>query len=153
MNSLSVMARLADAPRPGAPATYTPEQIGAIIAVACECPKDGGYPISHWAPQQLAHEVSKRGIVNQISPRTIGRFLNEADLKPHKVQGWLTCKRDEQFEEKCQDICQTYKKALKREKHGDKTISIDEKTGIQARERAAPTLPMKKGQSERQEFE
>jgi len=153
MNSLSVIARLVDAPRPGVPATYTPEPIGALIAVACECPEDGGYPLSHWAPPQLAHEVIKRGIVNPISPRTIGRFLNEADLKPHKVQGWLTSKHDEPFEAKCQDICETYKPALQREKHGEKTISIDEKTGIQARERAAPTLPLKRGQSERHEFE
>src|SRR5271167_298105 len=31
-----VADRLADAPRPGAPATFTPEQICAIVALACE---------------------------------------------------------------------------------------------------------------------
>src|ERR1700688_2759084 len=31
----SVPERLADAPRSGAPATYTPEQICAVIAIAC----------------------------------------------------------------------------------------------------------------------
>ena len=30
--------RLADLPRPGTPATFTPEQICAIIALACEAP-------------------------------------------------------------------------------------------------------------------
>lgn len=34
-----VEARLADAPRPGAPATYGPEQICAIVALACEKPR------------------------------------------------------------------------------------------------------------------
>jgi hypothetical protein len=33
------------------------------------------------------------------------------------------------------------------------TVSIDEMTGIQALERAAPSLPMKQGHVERREFE
>src|SRR5271169_2811190 len=33
-----VARRLADAPRSGAPATFTPEQICAIVALACEQP-------------------------------------------------------------------------------------------------------------------
>ena len=33
-----ILVRLADAPRPGAPATYTPEQVCAIVALACERP-------------------------------------------------------------------------------------------------------------------
>jgi hypothetical protein len=36
---------------------------------------------------------------------------------------------------------------------GVQTISIDEMTGIQALERAAPSLPMKPGHVERREFE
>lgn len=69
------------------------------------------------------------------------------------MKGWLTAKKDEYFDERCQDICDTYHRALEREAHDIKTISIDEMTGIQALERAAQTLPMKKGQVERQEFE
>jgi len=58
-----------------------------------------------------------------------------------------------QFDEKCQDVCQTYQHALAREKVGIKTVSLDEMTGVQALERAAPTLPMRPGHVERQEFE
>jgi hypothetical protein len=36
---------------------------------------------------------------------------------------------------------------------GGQTVSIDEMTGIQALERAAPSLPMKPGHVERREFE
>jgi putative transposase len=36
----SVPERLADAPRSGAPATYTPEQICAVIAMTCEKPSE-----------------------------------------------------------------------------------------------------------------
>jgi len=61
--------------RRGTPATFTAEQVVQIIAVACEVPEQSGYPISHWTPKEIAQEVIKRGIVNSISPRQVGRFL------------------------------------------------------------------------------
>jgi putative transposase len=66
---------LADAPRPGAPATFTPEQIVGVVAVACEPPEKSGRPIDHWTARELADEVKKRRIVVDISPRSAGRFL------------------------------------------------------------------------------
>jgi putative transposase len=67
---------LADAPRSGAPATFAPEQIVQIVALACEDPPEGsGRPVSHWTPRELADEAVKRGIVGSISPRSVGRFL------------------------------------------------------------------------------
>jgi putative transposase len=66
---------LADAPRPGAPATFSPEQIVQLVAVACEPPEKSGRPIDHWTAWELAAEVKKRGIVPHISPRSVGRFL------------------------------------------------------------------------------
>jgi putative transposase len=66
---------LDDAPRPGGPATFSPEQIVQIVAVACEPPEKSGRPISHWTHAELADEVKKRRIVQDISPRSVGRFL------------------------------------------------------------------------------
>src|SRR3954464_12544048 len=66
---------LNDAPRPGKPATFSPEQIVQIVAVACEPPERSGRPIDHWTDRELADEVKKRGIVRAISPRSVGRFL------------------------------------------------------------------------------
>jgi hypothetical protein len=66
---------LADAPRPGCPATFRPEQIVGLVAVACEPPSESGRPISHWTARELADEAAKRRIVKRISPRTVGRFL------------------------------------------------------------------------------
>jgi putative transposase len=67
---------LADAPRSGAPATFAPEQIVQIVALACEDPReDSGRPVSHWTPRELADEAVKRGIVGSISVRSVGRFL------------------------------------------------------------------------------
>src|SRR6059058_903515 len=66
---------LNDAPRPGGPATFSPEQIVQIVAVACEPPEKSGRPISHWTHRELADEVRKRQIVRDIAPRSVGRFL------------------------------------------------------------------------------
>jgi putative transposase len=66
---------LADAPRPGCPATFGPEQIVGIVAVACEPPAESGRPVDHWTARELADEAKKRQIVKDISPRTVGRFL------------------------------------------------------------------------------
>lgn len=70
-----ILAVLSDNARSGAPATFTPEQLTRILAVACESPGDSDLPISHWTPPELAREVIKRGIVESISPRHVDRFL------------------------------------------------------------------------------
>ncbi len=124
----SALARLVDAPRPGTPATFTPEQICSILALACEPPMRDGRELTHWTHAELATEAVARGIVASISPDSIGRFLHEVDLKPHLTRGWINTPRDAQFDEKCQDVCQTD-------------------------QRAAATLPMRPGLLERREFD
>ncbi len=66
---------LTDEPRPGAPTTFTFEQFMQIMALACEKPEASDRPVSTWTPSELADEAIKRGIVKQISPRTVERFL------------------------------------------------------------------------------
>ena len=66
---------LQDAPRRGAPATFTPEQLCQLMVIACETPEASGRPVTHWTPPELADELVKREIVQQISPRSVGRFL------------------------------------------------------------------------------
>jgi putative transposase len=46
-----------------------------IIALACERPNESDRPVSSWTPTELADEAVKRGIVEHISARTVGRFL------------------------------------------------------------------------------
>ena len=149
----SVAERLCDAPRSGTPPTFSTEQICTIVALACEAPQDSGRAMTHWTQREIADEAMKRGIVDSISARSIGRFLQEADLKPHRSQYWLKAKPDAQFAEKCQDICEVYRLAPARAAEGIKTKSIDEMTGIQALERIAPTQSMTSGRVERREFE
>ncbi len=66
---------LGDAPRSGAPAEFTPEQITQIVALSCEPPQDSGRPITTWTQRELADEAQKRGLVKKISHRSVGRFL------------------------------------------------------------------------------
>jgi putative transposase len=73
----SVPDRMADAPRSGAPATYTPEQICAVIAMTCEKPSESERPISHWSQREIADEAMRRGLVPSISQRSVGRFLKK----------------------------------------------------------------------------
>ena len=75
LDDLSVQERLSDAPRPGAPARITPEQVCQIIALACEAPSQSGRPISQWTSREIADEIVSRDIVESISPRHAARLL------------------------------------------------------------------------------
>ncbi len=74
---LDVAGRLADAPRPGAPARITAEQVCQVVALACEAPATSGRPISQWTNQELADEITQRGIVEIISPRHAARLVKK----------------------------------------------------------------------------
>jgi putative transposase len=74
---LSVEERLTDAPRSGAPARITAEQVCQIVALACEAPGQSGRPISQWTGREVADEVVARCIVPANSPRHAGRLLKK----------------------------------------------------------------------------
>ncbi len=68
------------------------------------------------------------------------------------MRGWLTAKVDPAFDTKCADVCTVYQQAIGAAQQNVRTVSIDEMTGIQALQRAAPALPMRPGDVARQEF-
>lgn len=70
-----VVSVLADAPRSGAPTTFSAEQVVQIINLACTAPRSLGRPIDAWTPRELANEAERQGIVERISPSSVGRFL------------------------------------------------------------------------------
>jgi len=86
---LSIEKRLQDSERSGAPPKFTLQQQVACIAMACRDPREYSRPISHWTNRELADELCKQGIVERISPRQVGRWLQEAELKPHQSRYWL----------------------------------------------------------------
>jgi transposase len=151
-----VKAALSDAPRPGTPDTFTPEQLIQVIAVACEDPRESEREITHWTHRELAEEVIQREIVDTISPRHVGRILDEADLKPHLSLYWLNNERHKDpaaFDMEVETVCDLYIAAPTLHQQGSHLVSLDEKTGIQALERKHPTRPMIPGQIELREFE
>jgi putative transposase len=74
-DDLSVEERLTDVPRSGAPARISAEAVCQIVALACEAPAESGRPISQWSSREIADEIERRGIVEQISPRHAARLL------------------------------------------------------------------------------
>ena len=74
-SELNAEERLQDLPRPGAPARLTADQVCQIEALACEKPAVSERPISQWTSREIADEIIKRGIVEQISPRHAARLL------------------------------------------------------------------------------
>ena len=153
LTELSTQERLEDAPRPGAPGRITADQRCQIEKLACEQPEKSGRPISHWTNREIADEIIKQGLVETISPRHAGRLLKEADIKPHQIRYWLTPGDDDQFAEKVSDINTVYKQAPDLAEKGEKVVSNDEMTGVQALERTHPGLPLGPGKVERREFE
>jgi len=69
------------------------------------------------------------------------------------VRSWLTPEPDERLDEKVGDINSLYRQAVNLEKRGERVVSTDELTGVQALERKHPDLPMRPGQVTRREFE
>lgn len=70
-----IVDALTDEERSGRPPRFTPEEICRIVAMGCEEPEDSQRPISHWTAREVADEAIKRGIVDNISPRSAGRFF------------------------------------------------------------------------------
>ena len=90
-----------------------------------------------------------------MTSRQVGRFLKEADLKPHLSKYWLNPKIDDpaEYKKEVAETCQIYAKASELHAEGTRVVSTDEKTCIQAIERCAVTRPMKPGHPEKIEFE
>jgi len=103
-------------------------------------------PVTHWSESLLGEHVRQQGI--EVSDRTVGRILHDADLQPHRQKMYLTS-HDEEFREKRDDVLRLYYETPTDEH----IICLDEKTGIQAIERRYADIPMQSGQPVRREFE
>ena len=69
------------------------------------------------------------------------------------IRYWLTPALDEQFDAKVSDVCSLYRTAPALAAQGERVLSTDELTGVQALERAHPGLPLGPDKVERREFE
>lgn len=70
-----------DRPRPGCPCVFTQEQIMKIIDLACKAPSDFGYEVSQWSLNLLVKEIRRQGIAQDISAKSVSRFLKGSQIK------------------------------------------------------------------------
>ena len=87
---------------------------------------------------------------------TPGGYSKAADRGPHLIRYWLTpavAEAEAEREARIVDVCGVYRAAPARVEQGERTVSTDEMTGVQALERAAPGLPLAPGKVARREFE
>lgn len=144
--------------RPKAP-VITQEAKVWVINLACQKPKELGYAAEMWSYSKLAEHVRKTALANnheclsKAVKATVFRILNESNIKPHRIKYYLE-KRDEQFEEKMEEILCVYKEVNFQNENPPEdgkleiiTLSVDEKPGIQALKTIAPDLPPKPGVS------
>jgi transposase len=138
---------LQDRPRPGRPARFGPVTRLELIALACEPVERGdGRPTRTIAA--LVQEAEARGVVPRISRSSYQRILAAGELRPHRVRGWVHSP-DPEFRAKVTAITELYLHPPA----GAVVLSVDEKTGMQARERRFPDRPAAPGRPGRREFE
>ena len=133
-----------DKPRSGRPEIHGPSARLAVVAAATSVPPGSE---TCWSHALLARHLRERGL--GISPATVGRVLADADVRPHKVRSWLNRAGDPSFWVRAGAVCRLYLDPPP----GTVLLSIDEKTGIQAKTRTHPDIPGTPGRPARREFE
>ena len=90
---------------------------------------------THWSCRTMAKAAG-------VSPATVQRVWSARGLKPHLVKTFKLS-NDKRFEEKLIDVAGVYLNPPERAV----VLCMDEKTQIQALDRAQPSLPLKKGRA------
>ncbi|HEX3306733.1 MAG TPA: helix-turn-helix domain-containing protein, partial [Streptosporangiaceae bacterium] len=80
---------LADRPRPGRQRTFPKTAEAEVKALACELPAESEVPLARWSYTELAAEAVSRGVVESISPSTVGRWLRADAIRPWRVRSWI----------------------------------------------------------------
>jgi transposase/transposase-like protein len=125
---------LYDEPRVGAPRTITDETIEAVIVKTLETTPPGE---THWSTRSMAKAAG-------LSHSTIGRIWRTFRVQPHRTESF-SLSPDPQLVVKIRDVVGLYMNPPT----NAVVFSVDEKSQIQALERAQPILPMDVGQPER----
>jgi transposase len=148
------MSGLRDRNRSGRPPRFTPLQRAQITAMACALPASSGVPLSRWSAAELAGEAVAAGIVADICPCTVARWLRRDALKPWQYRSWVA-PRAPDFATRAAVVLDLYARSYDGQPlgNGDFVLCADEKTSIQARCRCHPTLPPGKARVMRVEHE
>ena len=136
---------LRDAPRPGPPLTHGPETRALLIAKACTRPPATaeGARQERWTYEQLGAAVGMSGSQAHA-------ILARAAIKPHLTDYWIMSDFSQpEFEERSSEICGLYVDPPA----NVLVVSIDEKTGIQAKAPTKPDVPPAADRPARREHE
>jgi transposase len=136
---------LRDAPRSGPPLTHGPVTRALLIAKACTGPKPTaeGARRERWTYEELGSEVGMSGSQAHV-------ILARAEIKPHLSECWIMSDFSKpEFEERCGEVCGLYVDPPE----NVLVVSLDEKTGIQAKAPIQPDTPPEPGQPARRESE
>jgi len=123
-----------------------------VVKLACERPDTSGRSLSQWDSTELAEELIRTGVVDQISAATVRRILHHHKLKPWRHHLWLSPKhpRDAAFYDCVEALIALYTRPLRAD---EMVLSVDEKTSLQPRPRLHPTKPSQPGTPNRVEHE
>lgn len=140
---------LHDKRRSGRPRRISDVTRCEVVALACDRPAAHGVAFRRTWTFDTLHAAyrAKRPDV-EISRTSVVRILNHAELRPHRVQGWLHS-TDPEFRTKVTHICNLYLKPPR----DAVVLCVDEKTGMQALARKHPTKWAGLGRPGRQEYE
>jgi len=137
---------LIDAPRPGRPRRFGHDERIKMAAIATSARADDD-PVATWTCVEVAETLRADGL--EISVSQVWRILDAMDIDLSKVRGWINRRDDPGFWDRVRDVCGLYlsppQNAI--------VLSVDEKTGIQAKQRIHPDQPAKPGRWRRREFE
>jgi len=125
---------LLDEPRPGKPREIGDDEIEALITKTLETTPKGR---THWSTRSMAKAVG-------VSHSTVSRVWRAFGLQPHRTESFRLS-QDPLLVEKVRDIVGLYMSPP----DNAVVLCVDEKSQIQALERAQPVLPMDFGQPER----
>lgn len=119
---------LFDAPRLGAPRSVSDEIVAAAIRKTLdESPKNA----THWSTRSMAKQL-------RISHMSVARIWRAFGLKPHRMDSF-SLSGDPFFVEKVRDVVGLYM----RPPDNALVLCVDEKSQIQALDRAQPMLPIR----------
>jgi transposase len=82
------LAGLEDEPRTGHPPTYTPEQVGEVLAAALSKPADLGLPFANWTLDRLEAYLNEEKDLS-IKRSRIDELLIDEGLRWRTQEGWF----------------------------------------------------------------
>jgi transposase len=93
------LAGLEDQPRGGRPPRYTPEQVGAVLALALSDPDELDLPFGSWTLDRLELYLNELGGI-PIRRSRIAELLRAEGLRWRTQEGWFGERVDPAFAEK-----------------------------------------------------